>query len=552
VGVRVDAGGHQSDGERRGRRARPTQAGARLYDDIGLVVVALAYFIIDNSARRGGTATEADRASIAAGDVGLASAGTAAERAPTPHSVAMLPFANLSPNPDDEYFAAGIHEQVLTRLGKIGDLTVIARQSVLRYVDSGLSIPAIARELNVEAIGGGSVRYADDNVRVTAYLIDVATEAQLWSETYTRPFENIFAIETEIATQIAAALEAELAPSEQRSLEKQSTDSGAAYALYLRAIAAVGYSAGGLGVSPPEAAEFHRYLDRALELDPEFALGYAAKARDYAYSMGRMMPRSAGLSAEDRALLAVANAEKALALDPETGLAYAALAVVHRFNWREREARLALDRALELSPNDYQVLFDAAVLNTYTGNEAAAIDLARRAAGINPVEGFLPLGVAFLWTGDYDAAAEQFTPRLDLGRRGTPYLLAQIELLRGNRAAALGHLPQAEKLGIQSPTTIPSAAYLYHELGADAEAEHLLATLEGFAADYAVGPGDWALAALSRGNDTEALQWLQQAAARRSAGSDWQSLFLIVQNLYSDPVLERPEFVEVRDRLGWQ
>jgi Flp pilus assembly protein TadD len=415
-----------------------------------------------------------------------------------------------------------------------------------------LTIPAIARELNVEAVGGGSVRYADDNVRVTAYLVDAATEAQLWSEIYIRPFENIFAIEAEIATQIAAALEAELAPSELRNLEKQSTGSGAAYAFYLRALAAVGYAAGGLGVRVDEAAEFHRYLDRALELDPEFALGYAAKARDYAYSMGRTIPRSAGLSAEDRGLLAVANAQKALAFDPETGLAYAALAVVHRFNWREREARLALDRALELSPNDYQVLFDAAVFNAYTGHEAEAVALAQRALNINPAEGFLPLGVALLWTGNYEEAADVFTPQLALGRRNTPYLLAQAATRRGNHAVALEELRAAEALGFQPPTTIPQAAYMYHQLGAADDARRLVASLDTHAAEYAVGPGDWALAALSTGNDSEALQWLERTAARGSPGSDWQSVFILAKNYYEDPVLEQPGFVAVRGRLGWR
>ena len=492
-----------------------------------------------SSSRIGGVQSSASSSSARTGNAVL------------PGSVAVLPFENLSPNPDDAYFAIGIHEQVLARLGKIGGLTVTARPSVVRYAKGSFTIPEIARELKVGVIGGGTVRYADGNVRVTAFLTDAATEAQLWSETYTRPFENSFTIETEIATQIAVALEAKLAPSEQRTLAKQSTKSADAYAYYLRAIAAPAATAGGVGVSMEETAEFQRYLDRALELDPEFALGHAAKARHYAYSLGRPMPRSAGLNPEDRAMLASASAERALALDPEAGLAYSALATVHRYSGRRREAQLAIDKAVALSPNDYQVLFDAAVL--FIGTDAdtdtdRALAFAQRAARVNPIEGFLSLGLAFAFAGDYDAAAEQFVSRLDYPTM--PYEMARIELLRANKTSALEYLREQERRGIRPPAAIQTVAYFYHLLGADNDARRLIGTFEVFAEDYAVGPGDWALAALIEGNQTEALQWLQRAAGQRPPKPDAVSVTLIATNRYSDPVLDQPEFVEVRNRLA--
>jgi TolB-like protein len=463
------------------------------------------------------------------------------------NSVAVLPFENLSPNPDDAYFAAGIHEQVLNQLAKINDLTVIARTSVLRYAGTDVSIPDIARELNVETVMEGSVRYADGNVRITTQLIDAATEAHLWSETYTRPFENIFAIETDIATQIAAALEAELAPDEQRELVKRPTESADAYAHYLRAIAAIAYSFGGLGVPLEESAEFHQHLDRALEVDPEFALGYAAKARDYAYSMGRDLPRRAGLNFEDRATIAIANAERALALDPELGLAYAALSNVHRLSGNYEEARRPLERALALSPNDFQVLFDAVVLHFVLGNAEETMRHAQHAARINPAESFIPLAFAFILAGDYDAAAEQLESRLDYPGIGIE--LARVEFLRGNNAAVARHLREQERRGIRPPASIPLIAYFYHIVGADDDARRVTGMLEAYAVDYTVGPGDWALAALSTGDNDVALQWLEQAASRRSLGADTGLLFLIAENRLADPVLERPEFVEVRNRL---
>lgn len=466
----------------------------------------------------------------------------------TPNSVAVLPFANLSPSSDDAAFAIGIHQQVLNQLSRINDLTSIARASVLRYADTNLSPQEIARELGVETIMTGTLRYVDGNVQIRTELVDGASGAQLWSEIYTRPFDDIFAIEADIATQVATALEAELAPDEQLKLVQRPTESTEAYEYYLRAITAISYPGGGLGVSLEESAEFHKHIDRALEIDPEFALAYAAKAREYAYSMGRDLPRSAGLNYEDRAVLAVANAERALALDPELGLAHAALANVHRLSGRRSEAQQHLERALRFAPNNFQVLFDAVVLNFTTNNAEEALRHARHAARINPAESFIPLGLALVRAGDYDAAVEQFASRPDYPSGSIE--LARAEYLRGNEAAVVRHLREQERRGIRPPATIPTIAYMYHLVGAEDDARRVAAMLDAYAEEFTVGPGDWAIAALSTGDTDVALEWLENAASRRTLGADAGAVALIALNLWSDPVLERPEFVEVRNRLA--
>lgn len=468
-----------------------------------------------------------------------------------PNSIAVLPFENLSPIADDAGLAIGLHQQLLNRLAQINSLTSMARPTVMQYAGRALSIQeiqGIARELKVETVMTASLRYADDNVRVDTQLIDGATGAQLWGETYTRPFENVFGIETDIATQIAAALEAELAPDEQRQLVKQPTESADAYSYYLRALAAIAYPGGGLGVSLEESAEFHRNIDRALEIDREFALAYAAKAREYAYSMGRDLPRTAGLNFEDRAALAIANADRALDLDPETGLAYAARANVHRLSGRLEQAREELQRALALAPNNFQILFDAVVLNFVIGNAEEAVRHAQHAARINPAESFLLLGLAYVRAGDYEAAIRELESRPDYPAISIE--LARAEFLRGNYEAAVRHAREQERRGIRPPASIPSVAYLYHLAGADDDARRVAAKLDDYAEDFTVGPGDWALAALSTGDTDVALQWLERAAARRALGADAGALVLIAQNWWSDPVLERPEFVEVRNRLA--
>lgn len=159
----------------------------------------------------------------------------AAEARVLPNSVAVLPLTNLSTNPDDAYFAAGIHEEILNHLAKIKEMSVIARTSVMQYADAARPITEIARELSVSAVMEGSVRYAGDQVRVTAQLIDGATGTHLWTETYDRDLADIFAIQSDIAKHIARALNLHLYPEDTASLEEHPIDDLRAYECYLRA-----------------------------------------------------------------------------------------------------------------------------------------------------------------------------------------------------------------------------------------------------------------------------------------------------------------------------
>ena len=189
-----------------------------------------------------------------------------------PGSVAVLPFENLSPEADDAYFAAGIHEEVLSQLAKLDNVNVISRTSVARYASTDLSIPQIAAELRVGAVMEGSVRYANDRVRIAAQLVDAASDQALWSDVYERDFADVFAIQADIAMNIANALQAEFSVAEQQSLERKPTSSPAAYALFLQALSGVRDSAPGA----IEAA--HGLLDRAIAIDPNFARAYGMKA----------------------------------------------------------------------------------------------------------------------------------------------------------------------------------------------------------------------------------------------------------------------------------
>ncbi len=178
-----------------------------------------------------------------------------------PNSVAILPFENLSPDPDDAYFAAGIHEEILNRLAAVRDLNVIARTSVIQYAESPPSIPVIAKELRVQTVMMGSVLVEGDDVRITAQLIEGANNTLLWAEVYERKLTDIFEIQADIGTRIAAALEAEVLPAERESLRASSTESTEAYGLFLR------YTQTNLVARIERLSQ----LDAATDVDPSFA-----------------------------------------------------------------------------------------------------------------------------------------------------------------------------------------------------------------------------------------------------------------------------------------
>jgi TolB-like protein len=208
----------------------PVESGGRRIEFalIGLLVLAVGFMLVDSYVLEDSDRlAEVRQTASTVGSVAETPTPIVVEesRDVLPNSVAVLPFENLSPDPDNAYFAAGIHEEVLNQLAKIDALNIIARTSMLQYADQTKSIPEIADELNVETVMEGSVRFADDRVLVTAQLIDPVTNSHLWSESYNREFADIFAIQADIAMNIANALEAEFSLEEQAQIEELPTDS---------------------------------------------------------------------------------------------------------------------------------------------------------------------------------------------------------------------------------------------------------------------------------------------------------------------------------------
>ena len=257
-------------------------------------------------------------------------------------SIAVLPFVNMSENSANEFFSDGVTEEILTNLSKIAGLHVISRTSAMTYKGTSKSIREIASELQVGTVLEGSVRRAGDRVRVTAQLIEAATDRHLWSEQYDRDLEDIFAIQSDVAENIAAALEAQLAPEVVERMRRRPTENMKAYDLFLR---------GRQNIWTMEAAKIEQgkeQIEKAIDLDPAFADAHAMMALErllICYWAG-------GIGAEElpRGLEA---AERALALDEACAVAWSARGAIRsHLEWDWKGAEDDFKRSLELDPNE--------------------------------------------------------------------------------------------------------------------------------------------------------------------------------------------------------
>jgi serine/threonine protein kinase/Flp pilus assembly protein TadD len=484
------------------------------------------------------------------------SAASAPTRDRLPNSIAVLPFQNLSADPEDAFFATGMHDELLSQLAKIRDLNVIARTSVLQYADGLTPIPDVARELNVETVMEGTVRYADGNVRVTTQLIDGVTDTHLWSESYTRPFQNIFEIESDIAQQIAAALEAELLEEERINLGAQPTTSREAFAAYVRAVELWQSSP----PTPDALAAVDAGMDRVITLDPGFAAPYAIKSNlaserlfadvgtpdDWQTERVRISQR------------AIELAETAIRLDPTYGYPYAALAKIHFQNWRDAEALAAIERAAELSPTDPETLIEYSWLVLVLDRREEAVAAADRVGQLDPSNADLHhrMCVTYAMAGNHERARAlcREAMALDPAFPSPPMILAGLETERGNDAEAVRLVGLAENLAgpVESGFIRGNFAYAYGLAGRPDEAARVFEQMEGLAERRRVGAYSWAVAHLGVGDTDGALEWLE--AMIDDPAPDEGSIFrlYIGRNIFGDPVLERPEFADVRRRLGFE
>jgi len=325
--------------------------------------------------------------------------GVAASGIQNAKSIAVLPFANRSNQNDDLFFTDGIHDDLLTQLAKIGELTVISRTSVMEYRDTSKNLKQIGAELNVSTILEGGVQKVGDRVRVTAQLIDVATDNHLWAESFDRELtaENIFELQSEIARKIVSAISVQLTPEEEKLLSEIPTQNLAAYEAYLRA-REVFYGAN-YARSQEEAAL--PWLEKAISLDPGYVQALALLSSIYGQYYWRGIDTSDKLLERYRQTL-----DRAMALNPNSPEALRALANYHyRVENNYPESLELIEKALQGAPGNVDLHGDKALTLRRLGRWDESIESFRRATEIDPANLFYQslmvetMGNKFDWQG---------------------------------------------------------------------------------------------------------------------------------------------------------
>lgn len=326
----------------------------------------------------------------------------------TDRSIAVLPLENLSPDPDDAFFAAGIHEDIIIQLSRIGDLQVIARSSVLRYAPGERNIRSISNELGVDVVLEGSVRRSADRVRVAAILTDVATNRTLWADSFDRDVTDIFDIQSEIAREIARALETSLTESERRYIAERPTEITEAYEFYLRAREYFNKP----GSLDENFREAENLLKQAIVLDPQFAYAYALLSRTYsslswfAYDLS---PEVITQSLE--------NAERALQLRPDLPEAHIAMGYYHYHGHRDYDKALESFRiALRTQPNNAEVIAAIGFVERRLGRWDDSIRNVDKAISLDPLNlGLLyNNAMSYMLTGRHEDAQAMYEKILSL------------------------------------------------------------------------------------------------------------------------------------------
>jgi TolB-like protein/Tfp pilus assembly protein PilF len=459
----------------------------------------------------------------------------------------------MSSDANDEIFADGMTEELISALSKIAGLRVIARTSVMRYKDSKKPLGEISKELNVSAILEGSVRKAGNKIRITIQLADTETEEQMWSEKYDRDLEDIFAVQSEIAQNVANELEVEIKKAEKLSLSKKATDNKEAYTLYLE-------GRHFLNTRTEESLEkaIERF-EKALEKDPQYALAYTGLADSYAVlALLEFLPPK---EAFPKARIA---AEKALEIDSKLAEAHASLGVVRfQYDWDWEGAEREFKRAIELNSSYAPAHQSYADFLKSQGRFDEALSEMTYAGALDPLSLSINTGIGHVLylSRQYDRAIEQYRNTIKLDPNfiqarlwfGRPFLQKRMY------NEAIAELDQAVSLSGGSTISLAMLGHANGTARRKDEAEKILEKLTERSKKQYV-PSYWiAMIHVGLGDKDQAFAWLERAFQERSSWLAWAKVEPRFDALRTDPrfnsLLERMRLIQKKEHAlgirGW-
>ena len=443
-------------------------------------------------------------------------------------SIAVLPFVNMSADKNDEYLSDGVSEELITALSKIAGLQVKARTSSFAFKGKNEDIQKIGELLHVSHLLEGSVARAGNKLRITAQLIQASDGNHLWSDTYDREMQDIFAVRSEVAQQVAETLKIRLLGEDKKRLDTKPTENIEAYNLYRQGrYYADKFSQDGF----KKALGFYQ---QAIEKDSRFALAYAGMADTYVLAADLYIPpREAFSKAKEAAL-------KAIELDETLAEAHASLGFVHfHYDWDWAAAEKEFKRALTLNPQSVRAhtLYTEYLAGMGRFNEA--YDQGRRALELDPLSILArwSLGWASLHAGRSDDAIQQFSKaaELDPNNASVRLYLGRAYLFKGMQQRAIEEMETAQRLDPDEPIVLPFLGYGYAVTGRRAEALKVLQSLDEMEKRRYVSRIYRAYIYAGLGDKDKAFEWLEKAYQERSDSLAWFREDPESKSLQADP-----------------
>ena len=450
------------------------------------------------------------------------------------NSIAVLPFTDVSPSKDQEYFSDGLSDELITDLAKTPGLKVVARSSAFQFKGKNEDLHSVAQKLGVANVLEGSVRKEGNRARISVELIQADDGFQLWSETYDREIKDIFAVQDEIARAVVDALQSKLLKGDATLADSSHVTNSEAYQAYLQARYFIAR-----GMDKEDLTKALSFADQAVKLDPNYAPACAERAR-----VLEAMARALVIDEADGFRRARASAEKSIALDPELAAGYLALALVQiNQDWDWKGASASLEKARQLTPGSVNVLRIQGYLDRNTGRVDEAIALYRQAIALDPLNSDFHATLAdqLYGLGRYEEAKTELTKAEELNSQHS-----SLHLIRSEILLMEGHPPEAVA-EIEKETSdwqkLTGEALAYSAAGRHQDSDMALRDL------IAKHQNDCAYQIAEvyayRGEVDQGFEWLDRAYRQRDPG---------VRELTNDPLMKSllhdPRYAQLLRRMG--